>query len=46
MEQKVSNSTFVVPAEQYESPRVEVIEIEVEDAVLTGAGSDMPTEEW
>lgn len=45
MEQKVENSTFVVQAEKYESPRVEIIEIEVEDAVLTGVES-MPVEEW
>lgn len=46
MEQKVENSTFVVQAEPYESPRVEVIEIEVEDAVLSGTGSDMPVRSW
>lgn len=45
MDKLVENSMNIMQAEQYESPRVEVIELEMEDAVLTGTPS-MPYENW
>lgn len=45
MDKLVENSMNVMQAEQYEAPRVEVIELEIEDAVLTGIPS-MPFEEF
>lgn len=43
MEQKTEIGTATVQVETYEAPRIEVIEMEVEDAVLTGTPS-MPYE--
>lgn len=39
MKQEVENGINIMPTEQYEAPRMEVIEMEMEDAVLTGAPS-------
>lgn len=45
MKQEVENRACEAQQELYEAPRVEVIEMEVEDAVLTGVPS-APIEPW
>lgn len=39
MDKNVEKSMNLIQVEQYESPRIEVIELEIEDAVLTGISS-------
>lgn len=39
MDKLAEKSTSIMSTEPYEAPRVEVIELDIEDAVLTGTSS-------
>ena len=46
MRQEVENSAQDVQMEQYEAPRMEVIEMEIEGPILQMSGEDSSTRPW
>lgn len=46
MKQLLEKEILNVPDEEYESPRMEVIEVEVESPILQMSGEDSPVQDW
>lgn len=46
MRQESENNTQDVQMEQYEAPRMEVIEMEIEGPILNMSGEDSPSSPW